>query len=122
MGGAAGLGNVTPVAEYNIHVDPESAHSVFETESLEIHMVPLDVTNTALFTNDIMNLIKDINSNFSQILIDLLLFIKLRMDQFTGGLWPEPPIHDPVAVAYLIDPSLFECRLMRVDVEMVFLS
>ena len=85
-------------------------------------MVPLDVTNTALFTNDIMNLIKDINSNFSQILIDLLLFIKLRMNQFTGGLWPEPPIHDPVAVAYLIDPSLFECRLMRVDVEMVFLS
>ena len=48
-----------------------------------------------------------------------LLFIKYKMDQLTGGLWPEPPIHDPVAVAYLIDPSLFECRLMRVDVEMV---
>ncbi|GLC42326.1 hypothetical protein PLESTB_000659200 [Pleodorina starrii] len=28
-----------------------------------------------------------------------------------------PPLHDPVAVAYVIRPDLFECRRMRVDVE-----
>lgn len=119
MGGACGLGNVAPVSEFNIHVDPEAAHIVFETESLEIYMVPLDVTNTALVTNDIMNSIRDIRTNFSSFLVDLLLFIKHRMDHFTGGLWPETPLHDPCAIAFVVDPSIFEFRLLRVDVEMV---
>ncbi len=30
---------------------------------------------------------------------------------------PEPPLHDPCAVAFVINPELFEYRLMRVDVE-----
>ncbi|KAG2425076.1 hypothetical protein HXX76_013985 [Chlamydomonas incerta] len=29
----------------------------------------------------------------------------------------DPPLHDPVAVAYVIAPQLFECRRMRVDIE-----
>lgn len=31
---------------------------------------------------------------------------------------PDPPLHDPCAVAFVIDPSAFEYRLMRVDIEM----
>ena len=119
MGGACGLGNVTPVSEFNIYVDPEAAHIVFETDGLEIYMVPLDVTNTALVTDGVMNSIRNIQTNFSSFLVDLLLFIKHRMDQFTGGLWPETPLHDPCATAFVVDPSIFEFRLMRVDVEMV---
>lgn len=29
----------------------------------------------------------------------------------------EPPLHDPCAVAFVLNPDLFEYRLMRVDVE-----
>lgn len=29
----------------------------------------------------------------------------------------DPPLHDPCAVAFVIDPEMFEYRLMRVDVE-----
>jgi inosine-uridine nucleoside N-ribohydrolase len=49
MGGAIGEGNTTPAAEFNIWVDPEAAHRVFESE-LDVTMVGLDVTHQALMT------------------------------------------------------------------------
>jgi pyrimidine-specific ribonucleoside hydrolase len=40
MGGAIGLGNWSPAAEFNILVDPEAASMVF-SEGLPIVMIPL---------------------------------------------------------------------------------
>ncbi|HBL8930507.1 TPA: nucleoside hydrolase, partial [Enterobacter hormaechei] len=44
MGGAMGLGNWTPAAEFNIFVDPEAAEIVFQS-GLPIVMAGLDVTH-----------------------------------------------------------------------------
>ena len=49
MGGAIGLGNVTPGAEFNIWVDPEAAQRVFAS-GLELTMVGLDVTHRAMLS------------------------------------------------------------------------
>ncbi|PRI11283.1 nucleoside hydrolase [Leucobacter massiliensis] len=50
MGGAAGCpGNVTPVAEANIHKDPDAAAAVFRAP-WRIVMAGLDVTTTVLLT------------------------------------------------------------------------
>ena len=46
MGGAAGAGNWTPAAEFNIYVDPEAADMVFKS-GLPITMCGLDVTHEA---------------------------------------------------------------------------
>ena len=47
MGGACfELGNVTPAAEFNIHVDPHAAAIVFDS-GIPITMIPLDVTHQA---------------------------------------------------------------------------
>lgn len=48
---------------------------VFES-SLNIYMVPLEITHTALVTHNILDSIRSISSSFSEILIDLLLFFK----------------------------------------------
>ena len=51
MGGAIGLGNVTPAAEFNIWADPEAAQRVFSS-GLDVTMVGLDVTHKALMGRD----------------------------------------------------------------------
>ena len=114
MGGAIGCGNTGPAAEFNIQVDPEAAHIVFESE-LPLFMVPLEVTHTALVTTSILDSIKLLKTNFGQICIDLLLFFQLTYKKIFR--MNEPPLHDPCAVAFVIDPDMFEYRLMRVDIE-----
>ena len=114
MGGAIGLGNVTPAAEFNIYVDPEAASIVFNS-GLPITMVPLEVTHTALCTDTVLSSIRALQSPFSQLLIELLLFFAQAYSTTYG--FPAPPLHDPCAVAYVIDPSLFESQLMHVTVE-----
>ena len=44
MGGALGAGNVTGVAEFNAHCDPEAAHRVLTQADVPVTMVPLDLT------------------------------------------------------------------------------
>lgn len=53
MGGAIGLGNTHPCAEFNIQTDPEAAKVVFDS-GLRVVMVPLEVTHTALVTADVL--------------------------------------------------------------------
>ena len=52
MGGAIGLGNETPAAEFNIFADPEAADIVFRC-GRPITMVPLEVTHQAMATEEI---------------------------------------------------------------------
>ncbi|PRP75706.1 hypothetical protein PROFUN_15620 [Planoprotostelium fungivorum] len=115
MGGSVGVGNIQPAAEYNILIDPESARIVFESGLNKIVMVPLEVTHTALSTSSVLNRISDMKSNFSMLMVDFLTFFgKTYLSVF--GM-PDPPVHDPTAVAYLISPEIFTTKLMRVDIE-----
>ena len=114
MGGACGVGNTGPVAEFNIQVDPESAHIVFES-GVRIVMIPLEVTHTALVNQQVLEKIGSLSSRFSQLMTDLLLFFRSTYKEVF--FMDDPPLHDPCAVAFVIDETLFQGRLMRVDVE-----
>lgn len=114
MGGSAGRGNVAPYAEFNIYVDPEAAATVFGS-GLPVTMMGLDVTHQALVTDEVRERIRALGTPLARILADLLGF-------FAGtyrDIWrlPAPPLHDPVAVAYVIDPTLVECVDASVVVE-----
>ena len=116
MGGAIGLGNTGPHAEFNIQVDPEAARVVFNS-GVKVTMVPLEVTHTALVTADVLTRINALGeqSGFVKLMRELLVFFS---DTYrTVFNFPDPPLHDPCAVLYVLDPTLFEERLMRVDVE-----
>ncbi|KAI3436772.1 hypothetical protein D9Q98_006184 [Chlorella vulgaris] len=115
MGGCLGLGNTGPVMEFNIQTDPEAARMVFES-GVRLTMVPLEVTHTALVTTSVLQRVRTRHpSAFLQLTADLLSFFAetyLAVFQM-----PDPPLHDPCAVAWVLAPQLFKTKLMRVDVE-----
>ncbi len=109
-----GLGNVTPAAEFNIAADPEAARAVFES-GVPITMVPLEVTHRALATPPVMARIAALDFPLAHLCVELLAFFAetyLRVFGFAA-----PAVHDPCAVAWLIEPGIVPTRRMRVDIE-----
>jgi len=113
MGGAIAEGNVTPAAEFNIWADPEAAHRVF-TSGLDVTMVGLDVTHKALVTSAHAEQLGQ-SGRIGTVVAELL--------EFYGGFhrtvygWDGSPIHDAVAVAHVIDPTLLELEHVNVRVD-----
>jgi purine nucleosidase/pyrimidine-specific ribonucleoside hydrolase len=115
MGGSASRGNRTPYAEFNIWMDPEAAEVVLQS-GLPLTMCGLDVTHQALVTPDIFNELDKMNSKLSKIIIGLLKFFAKTYDEVFE--MPDPPLHDPVAVALLIDRTVVKTRMVNVEVEL----
>jgi len=104
LGGSIGIGNISPAAEFNILIDPEAARIVFESGLAHFVMVPLEVSHTALVTPNVVERIAKMNSNFSRLAVDLLHFFADSYKKVFG--FEFPPLHDPLAVAYVINPSI----------------
>ncbi|MGB9857340.1 MAG: nucleoside hydrolase [Dictyoglomaceae bacterium] len=113
MGGAVFDSNITPSAEFNIYVDPESAKIVFES-GVPITMIGLDVTNKALFTFDDIEKLRK-GGRISKIVADLLKFFANANKEFFG--FNGAPLHDAVAVAEVIDPTIVKKRKFYVEIE-----
>ena len=114
MGGAYSRGNVTPAAEFNIYVDPEAARAVFEAP-WRLTMMGLDLTHQATFGCDEERRLEEIGSPIARFMIELMRYFRDAY-RAAAGL-EDPPVHDPCAVAYVIDPTLFEVASAHVEVE-----
>jgi purine nucleosidase/pyrimidine-specific ribonucleoside hydrolase len=115
MGGSTGRGNVTPYAEFNIYVDPVAADIVFNS-GLPITMVGLNVSHQALAEQAVLDRISAIGGPLSAICVELLGFFR---DAYRGVYgFTAPPVHDPITVATLIEPSILSTRRARVNVEL----
>ncbi len=114
MGGAARDANATPTAEFNIFVDPEAAHIVF-TSGVPITMVGLDVTNRALLTPEEIQGLKD-GGPVRRAFAGLLSFYAAANERLLGI--EGAPLHDPLAVAAVIDPSVITTQRVHVAVEL----
>jgi inosine-uridine nucleoside N-ribohydrolase len=71
-----------------------------------------------LVTGDVLRRVRGAQgsvSPFSAAVEALLLFFAATYKSVFG--FDDPPLHDPVAVAYVVNPSLFKTRHMRVDIE-----
>jgi Inosine-uridine nucleoside N-ribohydrolase len=114
MGGAFHDSNFTPGAEFNIYVDPEAAKLVFES-GIPIVMVGLDVTNRALLTFEDIDYIESLGGKVSSVIAPLLRFFGKANNEFFG--FDGAPIHDALAVSYLIDPTVLTLKHLHVDIE-----
>ncbi|MCB0168425.1 MAG: nucleoside hydrolase [Anaerolineae bacterium] len=106
MGGAALVnGNVTPAAEANIYKDPHAADVVF-TAGWPLTMVGLDVTTKTVMTPDDIAGLKSAGTKATDFIEAISHFYMAYYRQAFHGLHGMH-LHDPSAVAYVIDPSLF---------------
>jgi pyrimidine-specific ribonucleoside hydrolase len=114
MGGAIGEGNRTPAAEFNIWADPEAAQRVF-LAGLDTTMVGLDVTHRALIKDEHTERMRGagrVGEAVAELMDFYARFHRRRYPELEGS-----PMHDPVCVAHLIDPTLMTVLDAFVEVD-----
>jgi len=115
MGGSTERGNWTPYAEFNIWADPEAADIVMRS-GLPLIMSGLNITHQALATPEILDRISALNTKLARTVVDLLQFFATTYREVFG--MPDPPVHDPVALAIVIDASVARLVSAPVAIEL----
>ena len=116
MGGSMSRGNYTPLAEFNIYVDPEAAAIVFNS-GIPIVMCGLEVTHKALFFEEDIELFRSIGNKAGKAVAELVDFFSVFYRKNRPELGGGAALHDPCTIAWLIDPSIFQSKPCHVDVE-----
>ena len=115
MGGACfQLGNVTPAAEFNIHVDPHAAAIVIDS-GIPITMIPLDVTHQLITTEPRLAALQGLPYRCGKAVAELLaVFERNRRAKFGERA---KALHDPAVIGYLLRPDLYDGREVNVVIE-----
>ncbi len=116
MGGGAFRGNMSPLAEFNIFVDPEAAAIVFGA-GIPITMAGLDVTHKALIFEKDIQLFRSIGNHTGRVASDLLDFFSKFYRENRLELDGGAALHDPCAIAWLLAPEIFKSKPCYVTVE-----
>lgn len=115
MGGSASVGNVGAVMEANTFNDPEAAHIVFNS-GLPIAMFGLNVTYQTVVYQHEFDRIESIGSELAKLAAS---FNRLHYKFYEGKpFFKGDPSHDSCAVAYLLNPELFQMEHLNVVVDL----
>ena len=115
MGGAIAVpGNVTPAAEFNFYVDPEAAAAVLEA-GLPVELIPLDVTRRVVLAQAALtDRLLRCSDRVARFILDFTLHgFAFGADREGGGI----VLHDPLAMAVALDPSLVSFEPLAVEIE-----
>jgi purine nucleosidase len=115
MGGAIRQGgNVTPLAEFNIHADPHAAHIVFHS-GIPITLIPLDVTYKCLLTIADVERLNRLDSPIARFIRDATAVYMDFYKKYEG--FDGCALHDPLTLATIIAPELLALEEHYVDVD-----
>lgn len=113
MGGAFfHPGNVTAHAEFNVYADPDAADQVFNAGFADITLVGLDVTHRTVLTQEVWERIGRDATGSAGLIRQILArtFTERGMDGFF--------LHDPLALAVAMFPTLVDGETHQVAVEL----
>ena len=113
MGGAIHGGNATASAEFNIYADPEAAKIVFNA-GIPMTMIGLDVTNRALLGFNTVDEWKCSENRAIRTAGELLFSFHHFLDGIGASGYA---LHDPLTIAYVMDPTLVTTQDLYIDVE-----
>jgi purine nucleosidase/ribosylpyrimidine nucleosidase len=118
MGGASGSGSITASAETNMWHDPRAAQVVLDAGFRRLVLIPLDATLRAQVSAADCDRLRTLATPAAMLAADL---IAARIVDHAAWRRPgEPaaaPVHDALAVAYLVSPEVVTLRALPVAVE-----
>ena len=103
MMGGGKKGNITPFAEFNIFADAEAAQVVLSSKA-PISMIILDVTTKVTCPPKLQTQL--VSGKTASLFLDIIKMIG------------DKPLHDPICIAWLIDPSCVKFKNLYVEVEL----
>ena len=114
MGGAIGVGNITPAAEYNFFFDPHAVRKIIDS-GCKLTIMPLDMTHTALVPEGCIKSLISSNNQIRQ-LYGKMMWEHYQYDKRIFEL-NGCAVHDPTIFAYVLAPELFTSRDVYVAID-----
>ena len=113
MGGAFHMpGNIDRLSEFNFYVDPDAADYVLQQRVRKV-LVPLNVTHKVIMTEEATKKLPDTDSGrLAKSVVRKYQEVYMKNSGFPGN-----PLHDPLAMGYVINPGFLELKPMNVRVE-----
>ncbi len=115
MGGSATIGNHTPVAEFNVLVDPEAAAVVLGS-GVPLRMAGLDLTEQFVVDDALAANVRSIGTPGATVIADLMLSYLDNIESIRGER--RGGLHDPCAVLAVTHPDLVDHQPRSVAVEL----
>jgi inosine-uridine nucleoside N-ribohydrolase len=113
-GSVTGTGNVTPAAEFNMHLDPQSARAIFMSATTK-SLIPIEICDKLKFGWELIDRLPLKQSQVGAILHEIIPHLFRTTRQLLGQETISLPAVMPILL--MVEPILFEFEEMAGDVE-----
>jgi inosine-uridine nucleoside N-ribohydrolase len=113
-GSVSGLGDVTPAAEFNMHLDPQAAKVVFQSATTK-SLIPFEICNRLKFGWELIDFLPSKHTRVGAVMHEILPHLFRTARQLLGQ--ETIALQAILPILLIAEPILFEFEEMAGDVE-----